>query len=554
VVLLLTHSFRRRTPVLFYKQEGVPMVKKNQIRGVTTAPNAKGYSEAGASLTKRSMKGFTASSGSPNEDINWNNMTLRQRSRVLYMSSPVAAAAINTTRTKVVGVGLSLQSTIDRSLLGLTEESARAWQRKTEAEFALWASKKRACDAIGMNDFQGMQQLALKSWLMNGDVFAVVKHKEGIPESPYSLRIHLVEADRIRTPTINGTLPGLSEGVNKDNGNAIYDGVEVDSSGMVVAYYIHNNYPHELTKKQEKPARVLAYGNNTGLPNILHVTDSERADQYRGVPYLAPVIETLLQLRRYTESELMAALVQSFFSAWIVTKTDPANMPFNEVGDGLADVPGENPSGGVSENDHEYEMGPGQINVLAEGEDVQFGNPNIPTSGFDVFVKTICREIGAALELPYDVLIKEFNSSYSASRGALLEAWEAFKMRREWFVNSFCQPIYEIWLAEAISRGRINAPGFFTDPLIRAAYARAEWIGPTQGQLDPLKEAKAAILLTSKGIKTHAQVTREIGGGDWEANAEQVVHEMQVLNSAGAAPQDIEIDADDPEEGSKGDE
>ena len=39
------------------------------------APNAKGYSEAGASLDRRSMKGFTAQSGSPNEDINHNNYT-----------------------------------------------------------------------------------------------------------------------------------------------------------------------------------------------------------------------------------------------------------------------------------------------------------------------------------------------------------------------------------------------------------------------------------------------------------------------------------------------
>ncbi|MCQ4735766.1 phage portal protein, partial [Anaerotruncus colihominis] len=78
------------------------------------APNAKGYSEAGASLDRRSMKGFTAQSGSPNEDINHNNYTLRQRSRILYMSSTVAAAAINTNRTKVIGTGLVLNSAIDR--------------------------------------------------------------------------------------------------------------------------------------------------------------------------------------------------------------------------------------------------------------------------------------------------------------------------------------------------------------------------------------------------------------------------------------------------------
>ena len=41
---------------------------------------------------------------------------------------------------------------------------------------------------------------------------------------------------------------------------------------------------------------MIAYGEKTGLPNILQVMDSERPDQYRGVPYLAPVIEPLLQL------------------------------------------------------------------------------------------------------------------------------------------------------------------------------------------------------------------------------------------------------------------
>ena len=33
------------------------------------APKAKGYSDAGASLTKRALKGFLAVSGAPSEDI-----------------------------------------------------------------------------------------------------------------------------------------------------------------------------------------------------------------------------------------------------------------------------------------------------------------------------------------------------------------------------------------------------------------------------------------------------------------------------------------------------
>ncbi len=128
-----------------------------------TRPKASGYSDAGASVTRRALKAFKARSGSPNEDINWNNYTLRQRSRMLYMSSPLATSAINTNRTKAVGVGLSLKSRVDREILGLSPEAAKEWQRKTEAEFHLWADRKDACDAIGMNNFDSLQQLALSS-------------------------------------------------------------------------------------------------------------------------------------------------------------------------------------------------------------------------------------------------------------------------------------------------------------------------------------------------------------------------------------------------------
>ncbi len=513
------------------------------------APQAKGYSEAGASITRRALRGFIPNSGSPNEDINRNNMTLRQRSRLLYMSSPVATAAINTNRTKIVGTGLTLKSTLDYELLGLTSEAAKEWQRRTEAEFRMWC-KRENCDALGLNGFLGLQQVALKSWLASGDVFVLIKREKPTPLNPYSLRLHLIEADRVSTPakyrsgvlggaTVNGVIPEGEEGA----GHKIYDGVEVDENGRVVAYHICSGYPTEFTGEDLEWARVLAFGENTGLPNVLHIFDAERPDQYRGVPYLSQVIEPLLQLRRYTESELMAALVQSFFTAWIVTESNPADFPINEVGAGdISSEVGINADGGdgsgMSDDDNEYEMGPGTVTHLEPGEKIEFGNPNIPTAGFETFTKTLVRLIGSALELPYDVISKEFNSSYSASRGALLEAWEGFKMRRAWFVEDFCQPVYEIWLAEAVARRRILAAGFFDDPLRRLSWSEARWIGPVQGSLDPLKEAKADLLMIDHALKTHEQVTRERGGGDWEENVEQLRRENEMLSEAGGGTAD----------------
>lgn len=506
---------------------------------------SKGYGETGASMERRALKGFRPNSGSPSEDINLNNATLRQRARMLYMGSPIASSAINTNRTKVVGTGLSLKSTIDTEILGIDQDTAIKWQNKTQAEFALWASKKQNCDALGINDFENLQQLVLKSWLMSGDVFALIKHEKPTKMNPYGLRLHVIEADRISTPdnfgasfSTEGTVPEGKPGA----GHKVFDGVEVDAGGKIVAYYICNTYPQANLWEKREWTRVEAYGIRTGMPNILQIMDTERPDQYRGVPYLAPVIEPLVQLRRYTDSELMAALVQSFFTAWISTESDTAEIPFNEVGDSFSET------GDYDANPNEYEMGPATVIHLGPKEKVNFGNPNIPTAGFETFMRTICRHIGAGLEIPYDVLVKEFNASYSASRGALMEAWDTFKMRRKWFAADFCQPIYELWLTEAVARGRIKAPGFFDDPLIRDAWCKAQWIGPVQGQLDPLKEAKASVMLTNCGIKTHEQITREISGGDWESNVKQLAHENELLTAAGS-PYHPDMDDDDDGEG-----
>jgi capsid protein len=169
---------------------------------------------------------------------------------------------------------------------------------------------------------------------------------------------------------------------------------------------------------------------------------------------------------------------------------------------------------------------------MKTGEDVTFADPKRPASGFDAFTRSICEQVGAALEIPADLLLKAFDASYSASRAALLEAWKAFKMRREWFTNDFCRPIYEVWMAEAVARGRIIAPGFFSDPGIRAAWLGCEWIGPSQGQLDPVKEITAEILAVGEGFTTREQSTIRLNGGQWEANIEQLARENAKLAEA----------------------
>lgn len=501
---------------------------KKIISRVVARPQNKGYGEAGASITRRATKGFTAKSGSPSEDIDIYNSRLRQRARMLYMSAPVATSAIKTNRTNVIGVGLQLKCSINREILGMTPEQAEEWQKLTEQEWALWASNKRACDATGLNDFYEIQQLALASWLVSGDVFGLLKHYETTELEPYSLHVHLIEADRIATPTEGeNVIVNLTRGRDPTTQNRIFDGVEINDNGQVVAYHIRSTYPYEQTGEETTWTRVEAYGKETGLPQIVHLMESERCDQYRGVSYLAQVIEQLLQLGRYANSELTAAVVESFFTAFIKTEADTSENPLGEMGE--SDIEQERVG---YEND--YELGPGAMNMLAPGEDVVFGDPKRPAGGFNNFIRAISEQIGAALEIPADLLLKSFNASYSASRAALLEAWKAFKMRRVWFVNDFCKPIYEAWLDEAVARGRINAPGFFSDPLIRLAYLGADWIGPSQGMLDPTKEITAETLAVAQGFSTREQSTKRLNGGQWESNIETITRENEKLAEANA--------------------
>jgi len=466
-----------------------------------------GYSNYGASHTKKSLLGWLYGGGSANEDIQENLSTLRQRSRDLYCGVPLATGAIKTVRTNVVGAGLKLKSQVDREFLRLTEEEARRLEDSIEREWNLWA-ESTDCDIERLDNFYELQQLAFINWLLSGDVIVLMPTTKRA-NMPYDLRIRMIEADRVSNPPGN---------INPD----IIGGIEMNNAGEVVAYHISTHHPLSwITAPGTRWERVEAYGPKTGRRNVLHIMNRERIGQRRGVPFLAPVIESLKQLGRYTDAELIAAVVNGMFTIFIEKEGASSDIPIGEL------IPQE--SQVDSADDSTIELAPGAVIDLSEGEKANGVNPGRPNAAFDGFVVAVSRQIGAALEIPYELLVKSFNSSYSASRGALLEAWKMFKMYRSWLANDFCKPIYNEWFAEAVAKGRISAPGFFTDPLIRKAYTGAEWNGPAQGLLNPVQEVQAAEKRVQNGFSTRDRETAELTGGDFYRNAQQLKQEEKLL-------------------------
>jgi len=166
-------------------------------------------------------------------------------------------------------------------------------------------------------------------------------------------------------------------------------------------------------------------------------------------------------------------------------------------------------------------------------DDITTVNPNRPNAGYDLFVQSILRQIGIALGLPFEVLIKHFTASYSASRAALLDAWRFFRNRRAWVADSFCQPICEAWMDEAVAIGRIKAPGYFSKPAIRAAYLEAQWLGEQPMQIDPVKEVEAAQKRLEIRVSTLAQETMALNDGVWQDNLRQQTKERDAAVKAG---------------------
>ena len=483
-------------------------VSKSRQRKISNS----GYSNHGAARDKPSLMRWYASSKSAHEDISENLSLLRARSRDLYAGSPIGRGAIERIVLNAIGSGLKLNVRIDPSILGMSEDEAADWAQRTEAEFDYWASSKD-CDYSRMMNFYDLQVLAFKSVMIDGECLAMLKDND-YHDNVYPLQVMMIESERLQNPLRRPSRIMLDEGI------------ELDAKGRPLAYWIANRNPESEIINQPilDYKRVKLFGYKSGKRNILHLMLSERIGQHRGVPLLAPVIEPLKQLTRYTDAELMAAVVSGMYS--IFFQHEPREE--GEYSDdeyaadtGLGTIPGL--------DSITQEQMYGMMMDLPEGVKPIGVSPGRPNQNFSQFVEHLVKQIGGALGIPAELLFMQFTASYSASRGALLEAWKLFKFYRSWFAANFCQAVYEEWLTVAVLLGRIDAPGYFEDDVRRKAYAWAEWVGPSQGQLNPLQEVKASIEKIGANLSTYEREAGELTGEDWDLIMRQRQREDKII-------------------------
>lgn len=441
--------------------------------------------------------------------------TLIDRSRDHNRNVPIAIGIINRICDHAIGPnGLTFHPQIDISIIGMTSEEKAAWESKTNARFKLFAESYE-CDYSRQLNFYEKTNQTLRSQLEGGDCFTILTDVKR-PGSPYRLKLQTIESEMVS---------------NKDGAANTFnniDGVTKDNSGTPIKYSFTKYHPGNINawgQSQEWYEREI-FGATTGRRNILHHFVQLRPGQSRGIPILGPATGKLLNLNRYSKAELLAAVLNSYYT--LVISGDKQNTVLTKKSPG---------SGTTTSNSDKIELGSGSIFRIGANEKVEAFDPKRPSHLFMPFWESMILEIGAVCGVPKSIILMTFDKSYSASRGEVILFWVTVLAHRIRMAIGFCQPVYEAFLDEEVANGNISAPGYFKNPLLQKAYRGSgynQWTGPVREAIDELKEAKANESRILAGTKSRKMITAETTGKDWESAVyNQLKHEHDLLVEAG---------------------
>jgi len=416
---------------------------------------------------------------------------IRKRSRDANRNDPIASGTTDTMKINIVGSGLKPQSKIRADVLSITETKAEDLRRQAESCFRKFAPRAGSDNRL---DFDELQFLAIAKIIEDGETI-VLPTWANEKWRPYGRCLEMLESERLISPK------------RAKNNQNIKDGIKFGSRGEPLRYYITRS-----DKLNEEPTVISAF-DSKGRPKVLHIFPTKRPGQRRGVPFFSPVLSYFKDLADYLEAEVVAARVAACLAVFI-TKQDAMTTAINMA------------TGTESGTNNRIQgIEPGLVGYLNPGESINVVDPKRPGDSFGPFVESLLRIIGTSLNLPYELLIKDFSkTNYSSARAALLEGRRSFMTWRNWFARKFCQPVWDMVLEEAFLRGDFQAPDFYK---FRHEYTQSIWIGGGWGWVDPVKEVDAARKAIDYGFSTLAD-ENAAQGKDWEETIQQRKREIDL--------------------------
>jgi capsid protein len=297
------------------------------------------------------------------------------------------------------------------------------------------------------------------------------------------------------------------------------DGIRLGKDGRPSQYMIYDKHP-ETSGMQTPRAVDAAY--------VLHWFNPYRAGAWRGVSEVAPALTMFAQLRRYTGAVVSAAESAASVAGFMTT-----NLPVDDSGQASALNLGDATEFPIERN---------MFMSAPYGWDMKQIKSEHPGPQHEQFIRTIVREIGRCLSLPYAVAAMDASGhNYSSMRGD----WQAF-MAAVMVERARCERIaLEKILREFIRETEIAERGMRMN--FNYDYS---WDWPGFRPIDEVRTAKAKETELNNNMTTLAR-EYSAKGLYWRDEIKQrgiekkELEEQGLLNLAPAGIADEEIEEDE---------
>lgn len=482
VTVLHADDLRQAGPGTLQAARGTPgssiLKAWNEGRAVERERATKAKANEGARMyagaqVNRLTSDWTALNTSADSEILTSLRLLRARSRQLVRDNETAKNAVRIIQNNVVGAGIGLQAMV-ASAGGKLQARIND---QIESAWGDWADK-RYCHTAGLLGFADIERVAMGQIVEAGEVLIrKVRLPFGGGSIPFALEV--IEADRLMDTFQTAQAP---------NGNTIRMGVEVDSWGRPVAYWLYPTHPGDYQFRTFVPSKFI----RVPAEEMIHLYVIDRWPQTRGVPWFHATLRRLNDMAGYGEAEIVAARASANIVGFI-------KSPEPQHGDDVA----------YSERIVDTE--PGTFKQLMPGEDFVGFNPSRPNAALEPFMRYMLRSVAAGIGVSYESLSRDYSqSNYSSSRLALLDDRSLYRILQGWLIRNLRQEIHREWLDAAVLAGAIKTPDFYTN---QKKYQAVRFKPRGWSWIDPTREVLAYKAGVRSGFMTVSDVIADTAGG-----------------------------------------
>lgn len=434
---------------------GVAVRRQEQRLKLDGLKRARSYYQ-GATTSHRSA-GWRPVNTDVNNETRFSAQRLRDVAREMVRNNPYASRAQHVIASNVIGTGIipSIESPNGRMKARLEALLREHFDTPL-------------CDHEQQNDLYGLQFMAMKCIIESGEVLLRIRPQRSDASLPLPFTLQVLEPDYLDVMR-DGPMP---------NGNMAIQGIEFDTNGKRVAYWMWDEHPGTYLPMQMESRRIPA-------EYIIHAYRKDRPGQVRGVSWFAPVILRVRDFNDFADAQLMRQKIAACFTAFVTTDGTETNSA-DETSDATS-MPLE-------------EVEPGIIERLRPGEAVEFGSPP-STSEFGAYTRTTLQEIAAGLGISYEALTGDLTSvNFSSGRMGWLEFQRTIDTwRAHMLIPQFLFPIGNIFMRYARVSTGLNGT------------ARVKWTSPRREMISPKDEIPYAVEQIRSGLLTRSEWLRRQG-------------------------------------------